>query len=186
MVVDFRKTITNFGAVALLLSGCAASQLEISPRCYSEEAFSAGARDGAEGKKASFAFARQCPLDLRKEAIGAYRRGFEANRPRKKTVKLQKDEKEEKEDLEISDAEVELEENSPAQAGEPVSMPPTAVPLPVRDPNGLSWVCEVEASSKIFTGVGVTKDEALGSAKANCGAHFQASYCTKADCKQNL
>ncbi|HEY8279459.1 MAG TPA: hypothetical protein VIH99_07550 [Bdellovibrionota bacterium] len=55
-----------------------------------------------------------------------------------------------------------------------------------RKPATLPWVCEVEASSKVFTGVGNTRDQALGSAMENCGSHFQASYCAEAECKQNL
>ncbi len=46
------------------------------------------------------------------------------------------------------------------------------------------WVCEVEASAKIFTGVGSTRADADRSARETCGAHFQASYCTQTDCRQ--
>jgi hypothetical protein len=45
------------------------------------------------------------------------------------------------------------------------------------------WVCEVEASSKIFTGVGSSRDEAFRSARDTCAFHFQTSYCTRAECK---
>lgn len=61
-----------------------------------------------------------------------------------------------------------------------------ALPRLDRDPAAAGWVCEVEARSKVFTGAGGTREEALGSARASCGSHFQASYCTKADCKQSL
>jgi hypothetical protein len=34
--------------------------------------------------------------------------------------------------------------------------------------------------------VGASREEALGSARSSCGSHLQASYCSKADCKQSL
>jgi hypothetical protein len=43
----------------------------------------------------------------------------------------------------------------------------------------------VEARSKVFTGTGGTRAEALGSARETCGSHFQASLCNKADCRQS-
>lgn len=49
-----------------------------------------------------------------------------------------------------------------------------------------TWVCEVEASQKIFTGVGQSHDEAMRSARSNCGAHFQASSCQQAECSKKL
>lgn len=48
------------------------------------------------------------------------------------------------------------------------------------------WVCEVEASQKVFTGVGPDLAEATEAAKTSCSSHFRASYCRKAECKQSL
>lgn len=53
-------------------------------------------------------------------------------------------------------------------------------------PSSPAWVCEVEASAKVFTGVGGSLEEATRSAKDTCGAHFQSSSCQQAECKQNL
>lgn len=66
---------------------------------------------------------------------------------------------------------------------------PVAPPAPLARPvlaRKNTWVCEVEASRKVFTGVGASQDEALRSAKDTCGSHFQASYCTQTECKQSL
>jgi len=49
-----------------------------------------------------------------------------------------------------------------------------------------AWICEVEASSKIFTGVGHSLAEARISAQNSCGAHFRASSCQQSECKQSL
>lgn len=57
---------------------------------------------------------------------------------------------------------------------------------PARSPAAASWVCEVEANAKIFTGVGESREEALVSARSTCGSHFRAAYCGQADCKQNI
>lgn len=51
---------------------------------------------------------------------------------------------------------------------------------------GAAWMCEVEASSKIFTGTGRSREEALGSARSTCGSHVEASYCSKAECKKTM
>ena len=66
------------------------------------------------------------------------------------------------------------------------AVPGEATPSVLNPVKPSSWVCEVEANSKVFTGIGSTREEALGSARTNCGSHVQANYCTKADCKQNL
>lgn len=49
-----------------------------------------------------------------------------------------------------------------------------------------AWVCEVEASEKIFTGIGTSQEEAYTLAHSTCSAHFQSSYCQKTECKANL
>jgi hypothetical protein len=48
------------------------------------------------------------------------------------------------------------------------------------------WICEVEGSEKIFTGVGVNVAEATSAARASCNSHLRASDCHKADCKKNM
>jgi len=53
-------------------------------------------------------------------------------------------------------------------------------------PSSPAWICEVEASAKVFTGVGGSLEEATRSAKDTCGAHFQSSSCQQTECKQNL
>jgi ribosomal protein L16/L10AE len=63
-------------------------------------------------------------------------------------------------------------------------------PVRVMDGYGLAestaWVCEVEASQKIFTGMGVSQEEASKAAHTTCASHLQASYCRKTECKENL
>lgn len=53
-------------------------------------------------------------------------------------------------------------------------------------PSSSAWVCEVEASEKIFTGIGSSKTDALDAALNTCASHLQASYCQKTECKTNL
>ncbi|MGE3262126.1 MAG: hypothetical protein AB7K68_10130 [Bacteriovoracia bacterium] len=52
--------------------------------------------------------------------------------------------------------------------------------------NNPTWVCEVEAAEKIFTGVGTSQEEASTAAHSTCSSHLQASYCRKTECKENL
>jgi hypothetical protein len=49
-----------------------------------------------------------------------------------------------------------------------------------------AWVCEVEAESKVFTGVGASVEEARRSARDTCSTHFQASNCQQAECSHSL
>lgn len=49
-----------------------------------------------------------------------------------------------------------------------------------------AWVCEVEASTKIFTGVGASAEEASRAAQKNCSTHFQASSCQQTECSRGL
>lgn len=49
-----------------------------------------------------------------------------------------------------------------------------------------AWVCEVESSSKVFTGVGSSEKEAAVSAQKSCGTHFQAKECTNTECRSTL
>ncbi|RYZ93930.1 MAG: hypothetical protein EOP11_27120 [Proteobacteria bacterium] len=56
----------------------------------------------------------------------------------------------------------------------------------VRLPASPTWACEVEAASKVFTGIGSSLSEAAGAAKDACGAHFQAHTCEQTECQQSL
>lgn len=49
-----------------------------------------------------------------------------------------------------------------------------------------SWVCEVEGASRIFTGVGLTAEEAVVAAKNTCGSHLRATFCKQTECRQLL
>jgi hypothetical protein len=49
-----------------------------------------------------------------------------------------------------------------------------------------AWVCEVEASLKVFTGVGASVEEATRSAQETCSTHFQASNCQQTECSRSL
>jgi hypothetical protein len=153
--------------VSVLLSGCASFTHSTLVDCTREAALSRGAKDGAAGRKIHLQFTRACTSATRELAAAAYREGFESSRPKRKPGLTAL--KEIAEDEELADSE---------------SLLP--LPSPMRAPSAISWVCEVEASSKVFTGVGITQTQALGSARANCGSHFQASYCTKSDCRQNM
>lgn len=59
-------------------------------------------------------------------------------------------------------------------------------PAIARFPASPSWACEVEASSKVFTGVGISEGEAASAAKEACGVHFQATACGAVECKKSL
>lgn len=55
-----------------------------------------------------------------------------------------------------------------------------------RMPIVAGWVCEVEASSKIFTGVGSSAEEASRSAQATCSTHSQSDSCSQTECSRSL
>lgn len=55
-----------------------------------------------------------------------------------------------------------------------------------RNPAFPAWVCEVEASAKVFTGVGASADEASRAAQKTCSTHFQASSCLQTECTRSL
>ena len=162
----------TIGVIALL-SGCAGTMHSTHVECTREAALSRGLKDGAAGHKTHLEFARACTSATRELAVAAYHEGFESSRPKRKPGLSAAKDNTGADDL-ASDSD---SEDAPALL---------QLPSPVRAPSAISWVCEVEASSKVFTGVGGTQGEALGSARANCGSHFQASYCTKSDCRQNM
>jgi len=155
---------------AVLLSSCAGTRQAILVDCDRDTSLTRGIKDGASGHKARFGFTRSCTPETRAIAVASYTEGFEASRPRR------------------AHAAKELEEVAPESEAEEVGTLDPTVPVPstVRAPSTVAWECEIEANSKVFTGSGITRDEALGSARATCGSHFQAQYCTKSDCKQTL
>ncbi len=53
-------------------------------------------------------------------------------------------------------------------------------------PTPNAWVCEIEANSKVFTGVGNSQEEAIRSAQNTCGAHLQSSSCGESECRSSL
>lgn len=56
--------------------------------------------------------------------------------------------------------------------------------LQTRQAAPTTWVCEIEANSKVFTGMGATRVEASNSAKTVCGNYFDASLCQASECKR--
>ncbi len=146
-------------AVCVALYSCAAQKAS-SPQqdCTREMGAARGTKDGKAGKGPDLSFLQACVEESRAVSLSSYRDAFEA--AKSKRVKEEKE-----------------EEAAPVAA--------TLTPAG-RQPAAQNWVCEVEANSKIFTGTGISKDEALGSAKSTCVSHFQPSNCTFAECKQNL
>lgn len=148
----------------ILLSSCALTRQSSLPRCSRDASFSRGAKDGVSGHNFEQAFLRSCSPESRGAARLAYREGFGASHVREEgKIKLEK--------IEVT--------------GE-ILPEIFSISSPLPESASIAWVCEVEANSKIFTGVGGTRDEALGSARSTCGSHFRASYCQKSDCRQNL
>jgi hypothetical protein len=49
-----------------------------------------------------------------------------------------------------------------------------------------AWVCEIEANAKVFTGVGISQEEAIQSARKTCGSHMQSSSCGSTECRKTL
>jgi hypothetical protein len=163
------KKLGTWMVWAFLATGCATSPTIPLVDCARDAALARGVKDGAGGRKASLSFLQTCTAETRVSAKAAYREGYASARPKKKEAAIEPIE-------EIEDDGADVATDTPA--------PPVT---PVREPSAaVSWVCEIEANSRVFTGAGLSRDEALGAARATCGSHFQASYCTKADCKQNL
>ena len=163
-----------------LLASCAAMRPSTLQNCSREAALAHGVKEGASSHKADLSFLPSCSPESRGAALAAYREGFKSGRSSRIREKREPSAQETAE---------EGEEQSSGEAEAPLdaaTMAGLLLPGSLKEVAAVSWVCEVEAESKVFTGVGVTRDEALGSARATCGSHIQASNCTKADCKQNL
>ena len=143
-------------ALALGLSACASLPQGEPQFCEAEQSFARGQRDAQQGNAASTAFTRLCSEESMPSALRRYREGYGAVRAAQRQKAL-----------------VAVEEQELARHLQSVPASP-------------AWVCEVEASAKVFTGVGGSLEEATRSAKDTCGAHFQSSSCTHTECKQNL
>lgn len=145
--------------LGLALYSCAAQKPLSSSECTREYGQARGVKDGKSSRQPDLSFLQGCNDESRATALAAYRDSFEISKAKR--------DKEE-------------EESPEAKALKPPSI------LPARDPAGETWVCEVEASSKVFTGTGLSREEALGLARSTCVSHFQASYCTESSCKKDL
>lgn len=143
-------------AVCAALFSCSAQNVVVLQECSREAGVARGARDGKAGRNADLSFLQNCSPENQSVASVAYREAFDAAKARRNKV--------------------ESNELGSAAMAAPVG----------REPAGQRWVCEVEANSKVFTGTGISRDEALGSAKSTCVSHFQASNCTQSECKQSL
>jgi hypothetical protein len=148
-------------AVCLALYSCAAQKAS-SPQqdCTREMGAARGAKDGKSGKVPDLSFLQACVEESRALSLSSYRDAFETAKAKRLKEEIEKES---------------------AAAPTAVTFTPAG-----RQPAAQNWVCEVEANSKIFTGTGISKDEALGSAKSTCVSHFQPSNCTSVECKQNL
>lgn len=141
---------------ALALVGCATSRVKDSSECARRTAFQRGVSDATMEKLVTYAPPKSCQGDARAQLFLSYHEGFESVRARRL-----------------------------AQGRGPAGT------LRVKDGYGVpsgkrSWVCEVEASQKIFTGEGLSRQEAVSAARNTCSSHFQSSYCRKAECKKSL
>lgn len=144
------------GLCALLLTSCAITRPKDNPECAESASFEKGASDAATGKAKEFYFPRVCPEDIHADLLQAYRDGYEAERTKHPVL--------------------EARTLASTRVADGYAMPIAKS----------TWVCEVEASEKVFTGMGASKAEAAEAAHTTCSSHFQASYCGKTECKQSL
>ncbi len=141
------------------LYSCAGQKPILGSDCNREMGQARGVRDAKQGRDPDLSFLQSCQDEARSVAFTAYRESFESTKAK-------------------------MEKEAKAVLPAPGLKPPSV--LPGRDPAGDAWVCEVEANSKVFTGTGLSQEEALGLARSTCVSHFQASHCTEASCKKNL
>lgn len=126
--------------------------------CENQKAFRLGVEDGEEGQQMRVTKLKDCGESAYPALAKRYRNGYELGKARAKAKREQ-----------------------------------TSTPVPMLEARKKdldqppSWICEVEASSKIFTGVGQSEGGALKEAQDNCGAHFQAKECSESsECRQSL
>lgn len=145
---------------AAALNSCAKKPM-LQDDCNRETGQARGLKDGRAARGPDLSFLQGCTDEARASSLAAYRESYEAARAKK----------------------VKGDEGEEVESAQPLK--PPAI-LPGREPAAESWVCEVEANSKVFTGTGLSREEALGLARGTCSSHFQASYCTESSCKKNL
>ncbi len=145
--------------LGLALYSCAGQRPISSAECTRESGQARGLKDGKGARNPDLSFLQGCSDESRSAALSAYRDSYEAAKAKRV-----------KEELEEAEA---------------AALKPPAI-LPGREPAAAGWVCEVEASSKVFTGTGLSREEALSLARNTCVSHFQASICTESSCRKNL
>jgi hypothetical protein len=156
------KNCGRFGALGLvcatLFSCVTAPVAELPAHCDPQKAFRRGVEDGEANTTLDAKFFQSCPDDQLPVIKKRYRNGYVLGKARAKA----------------------RQKNGKATK----AAPNEAV---AKESSAPSWVCEVEASSKVFTGVGQSEAEALKGAQDTCGAHFQAKECSEnLDCRQSL
>ena len=150
-------------ALCAVLFSCAKKPL-LQADCSAEQGRSRALKDVRSARGPDLSFLQGCSDESRNAALSAYRDSFEAAKARKGKGEPEAD----------AEADTELE-----------ALKAPSV-LPAREPATEAWVCEIEANSKIFTGTGISRDEALMLAKKTCGSHFTSSYCTESNCKKSM
>lgn len=153
-----RSFALAFSLCAVLYSCAKKPQLQA--ECSAEQGRARALKDVRSSRGPDLSFLQGCTDEARSAALSAYRESFEAAKARKGKG-----------------------EAEPVTEAEALKAPSV---LPTRDLAAEAWVCEIEANSKIFTGTGVSRDEALTLAKKTCGSHFASSYCTETSCKKTL
>jgi len=128
--------------------------------CENQKAFRLGVEDGEEGKQMRDLRLKECGEVAFPALRKRYRNGYELGKARARSKK--------------------------EQSSGPIPMVETTKTKKNLD-QAPSWICEVEASSKVFTGVGQSESAALKAAQDTCGAHFQAKECSEfSECRQSL
>lgn len=146
-------------ALCATLYSCA-KKPQLQAECSAEQGRSRALKDVRSSRGPDLSFLQGCTDEARSAALSAYRESFETAKARK------------------GKGEAEVEDEATALKAPSI--------LPAREPAAEAWVCEIEANAKIFTGTGISRDEALMLAQKTCGSHFTASYCTESNCKKSL
>ena len=160
--ISLGKNYGRFGALVLatsLLFSCVTTPVaELPAQCDPQKAFRRGVEDGESKPTLDAKFFQTCPDEQLSVIKKRYRNGYVLGKARAKA------------------------RQKPGKAAKT-----TPSEMMAKESSAPSWVCEVEASSKVFTGVGQSEAEALKGARDTCGAHFQAKECSEnLDCRQSL
>jgi hypothetical protein len=156
------RLVVRVGFLILLptaLFSCASKPVQ-NMECSIELARKFALRDARNGERLDLSFLQGCSAETRSAALEAYKESYEASKRKR------------------------AKEKSAQSVGDESLSAPSIVPI--REPEQESWVCEIEANAKIFTGTGLSRDEALSLAKKTCGSYFAASSCTESNCKKSL